>query len=72
MNSFYFSSVGSTYSCFTGFESVSTDGCKSRVEDDDGNIIQAASKDSDTDFCVSQLDYGKAKQGKLEHVVVRM
>ena len=56
--------VGDTYSCFTDFQTVVTDGCKSRTVDDDGAIVQATLSDvENSDFCVSGPSYGQAKQG---------
>lgn len=43
---------------------METDGCKSRVVDDAGSIVQAANSDvENSDFCVSRPSYGQAKQG---------
>lgn len=64
-------SVGDTYSCFSGFQSVVTEGCKSRVVDDEGSIVQATLSDvENTDFCVSGPSYGQAKQGLLSTEVL--
>ncbi|XP_063676239.1 uncharacterized protein LOC134812668 isoform X1 [Bolinopsis microptera] len=58
--------IGDTYSCFTEFQSVATDGCKSRIVDDNGSIVQATLSDvENSDFCVSGPIYGQAKQGSF-------
>ena len=61
-------SVGDSYSCYTEFQSVATDGCKSRIVDDNGSIVQATLSDvENSDFCVSGPIYGQAKQGLLPY-----
>ncbi|KAL5263402.1 hypothetical protein ACHWQZ_G008688 [Mnemiopsis leidyi] len=58
--------AGSTHSCFSGFQKFSTDGCKRRVEEEDGSFTQeAVSEIQNMDFCVSGPVYGPAKQGSF-------